>query len=256
MPAPAQAAVPAECASRQNVVSHADELAAIAAGWRRGRPLRIVAIGSSSTQGIGASSPDRAYPARLAAALDEKREGWTFSIANLGVGGETAPATLERLRAVIASDPDLVIWQVGTNDALRGGDPSGFRDLVVRGIAAARAADVGLMLLDPQDFSAVENRPSYEGYVAAIRAAADEYGVPLFSRYALMRDWRAASEASFRAMLSGDGFHMSDRGYECLAQHLADAIDVAMHRRKDFAPAMVSRERPVTSAGSVGRRRD
>ena len=93
MPAPARAAVPAECASRQNVVSHADELAAIAAGWRRGRPLRIVAIGSSSTQGIGASSPDRAYPVRLAAALDEKREGWTFSIANLGVGATPPRAT-------------------------------------------------------------------------------------------------------------------------------------------------------------------
>ena len=254
MAAPASAAgcgpVPAEA------VSHPDELAALTTDWKRGRPVRIVAIGSSSTQGIGASAPDKAYPARLAEVLKEKREGWTFAVSNLGVGGETAPATLERLRAVVKGDPDLIIWQVGTNDALKGGDPAAFRTIIERGVAAARAADVGLLLLDPQDFPKIENRDLYESYVREIRAVADEYGVPLFSRYALMRSWRGESEDRLLEMLSPDRFHMGDRGYECLAAALGATIDTALSRRRDVPPAMVSRERSLSSAHAPRPRRD
>jgi lysophospholipase L1-like esterase len=37
----------------------------------------------------------------------------------------------------------------------------------------------------------------------------------------MMKEWEAQSDSLLRAMLSKDAFHMSDRGYECLALDLA-----------------------------------
>ncbi len=85
-----------------------------------GRSVRIVAIGSSSTEGVGASAPTRSYPAQLRALLNLALPATEFEVINLGVGGETAAATVERLRRDLPKQrPDLVIWQVGTNDGLR-----------------------------------------------------------------------------------------------------------------------------------------
>ena len=87
---------------------------------RVGLPNDILAIGSSSTEGVGASSPANSYPARLEAEL-ESETGVDFDVKNAGVGGELAAKTLERLRRALKSGwARLVIWQVGTNDALVG----------------------------------------------------------------------------------------------------------------------------------------
>ena len=57
---------------------------------RRGGRVRIVAIGSSSTEGVGASSPAANYPSQLRALLETSLPRDEFEVINLGVGGETA----------------------------------------------------------------------------------------------------------------------------------------------------------------------
>ena len=48
-----------------------------------------------------------------------------ITVVNRGVGGEDAPEMMKRLQtAVIDANPDLVIWQVGTNAVLRDLDPA------------------------------------------------------------------------------------------------------------------------------------
>jgi acyl-CoA thioesterase I len=131
-----------------------------------GAPLDILAIGSSSTEGVGASSPANAYPARLEAEL-EKRTGVDFDVKNAGVGGELAAKTLERLKNALNSGwAKLVIWQVGTNDAIAGVNEALFRATVESGVAAARAAHVPLVLIDPQFTLACPDVARYERYVA------------------------------------------------------------------------------------------
>ena len=89
-----------------------------------GKPVVIVAFGSSSTAGYGASSPDFNYPNRLAAQLRRQYPTADITVINAGVGGEDAPEMMKRLqKEVIDVHPDLVIWQVGTNAVLRNLDP-------------------------------------------------------------------------------------------------------------------------------------
>ncbi len=192
-----------------------------------GAPLDILAIGSSSTEGVGASSPANAYPARLEAEL-EKRTGVDFDVKNAGVGGELAASTLQRLKSALKSGwAKLVIWQVGTNDAIAGVDEALFRATVESGVAAARAAHVPLVLIDPQFTLACPDAARYERYVAIVDGIGAENHVPVLSRYAGMKGWRAKYAKALGSLLSGDGLHMNDLGYRCLAHALAEAIENA-----------------------------
>src|SRR6202012_3821353 len=83
----------------------------VAAKLAAGKPVVIVAFGSSSTQGYGSSSPEYNYPNRLAGQLHRKYVGADITVLNQGVGGEDAPEMIKRLQAVIDAKPDMVIWQ-------------------------------------------------------------------------------------------------------------------------------------------------
>lgn len=188
------------------------------------RPLRILAIGSSSTLGIGASSPNAAYPAQLAADLTAQW-GIPAVVDNAGVGGETSDATLKRLIAALASDPhDLVVWQVGTNDAVDGVDPDAFRANLTAGIAAARARGAPIVLVDPQFYFGIKDLARFERFVDIVAGVGAAEHAPVFSRYAMMKAWAAKSAATLSAALAPDGFHMGDQGYACFARALADDL--------------------------------
>lgn len=197
----------------------------------RHEPVRILAIGSSSTEGIGASSPDRSYPAQLQEEL-EARWKRPVAVVNAGRGGETAVETVERLERLLEREKfDLVIWQVGTNDAVRGVDEKRFQALLERGIAAAQSAATDIILLDQQYFPSIRDLARYERYVETVDRVAGSRKVSVFSRYALMKDWNLQSPESLRTMLSADGFHMGDRGYDCLAGQVADALQTVTAQR-------------------------
>jgi lysophospholipase L1-like esterase len=194
---------------------------------RVGLPNDILAIGSSSTEGIGASSPANSYPARLEAEL-EKRTGADFDVKNAGVGGELAAKTLNRLKGALKSGwARLVIWQVGTNDAIVGVDETLFRATVQAGIAAAHAAGVPMMLVGPQFTLKSPDPIRYERFVKMVDDIGAADHVPVLSRYTLMKTWSVKSAKALSLLLSGDGLHMSDLGYRCLAHALAEALEGA-----------------------------
>src|SRR3954454_20765962 len=113
------------CLAPKGGAKAAGSLPHVAAKLVAGKPVVIVAFGSSSTAGYGASSPDFNYPNRLATQLRRQYPTADISVVNAGKGGEDAPEMMKRLQtAVIDLHPDLVIWQVGTNAVLRNLDPA------------------------------------------------------------------------------------------------------------------------------------
>ncbi len=185
-------------------------------------PIRILAIGSSSTEGIGASSAARSYPSRLEADLRLRWPKISVTVVNAGIGGETVLATVGRLERLLRTEAfDLVIWQLGTNDAVHGDDTDTFRKLTLRGIAAVRAAGADLVLLDPQYFPGIKDLARYERFVSIVRELGNREHVPVFGRYAMMKDWQGRGDAVLLGTLAADRFHMNDIGYGCLAEALA-----------------------------------
>jgi acyl-CoA thioesterase-1 len=85
-----------------------------------GAPIKIVAIGSSSTAGAGASSAATTYPARLSVELNRLMPRDSIAVLNRGINGQEVGEMLARLPDdVIREAPDLILWQVGTNAVLR-----------------------------------------------------------------------------------------------------------------------------------------
>src|SRR5919109_2675355 len=84
------------------------------------KPLRILSFGASIVAGYGLDAQD-ALPAQLEKAL--RARGVAATVINSGVSGETSAGGLARLDWALADDPDLVIVDLGGNDALRGLDP-------------------------------------------------------------------------------------------------------------------------------------
>ncbi|GEO14255.1 SGNH/GDSL hydrolase family protein [Microvirga aerophila] len=217
-------AADAACRASEPAVSAPARLERLASRLKRREPVRILAIGSSSTQGIGASSPAFSYPVQLQADLTRMwREA--VIIENAGKGGETIAETVERLKTSLGTDRlDLVIWQVGTNDAVKGIDEGRFAALLREGIDAAQALGVDVLLLDQQYYPAIKDPDRYERFVGLVGATGASEQVPVFSRYKVMKAWGQLSADVLNAMLSSDRFHMGDRGYDCMAELIADSL--------------------------------
>ena len=203
-----------------------------------GRTLTIVAIGSSSTEGAGASSADGSYPSRLEALLAERFSGIAVRVLNRGVGGEEETDMLARFeRDVIAEQPDLVLWQVASNAIMRNRELPMQQALIREGIARLKQTRADVVLVDPQYTTAVLAQPVALPTVDLIAAEARRQNVGNFRRFALMKDWRENQNIPFETFSIEDGLHMNDWGYDCLARNLAAAIAASA------MPAMVSAQR-------------
>jgi acyl-CoA thioesterase-1 len=188
----------------------------------------IVALGSSSTQGAMASDSAHSYPAILQNALNKALPTAQFAVINRGIGGQDAPEELARLDAdVIAVRPQLVIWQVGANGAMRDADPSEFHRMVEEGVNRLIKAGIDVILMDNQRSPKVLAAVEHIVLEDSLRHVATETGANLFSRSHLMDAWsdEGAKPGLFTA---SDGLHHNDLGYLCVSQVLARQIAAAV----------------------------
>jgi acyl-CoA thioesterase I len=189
------------------------------------KPLTIVAIGSSSTLGVGASSPVLTYPSRLEQELRQRFPGVEIRVINHGVGGQDVPEELIRLgRDVIAEHPDLVIWQLGTNAVLRRDDLSADEQLISRGVGLMKESGIDIVLMDLQYAPRVLARPGSAEMERLIAEVAGRTQVGLFRRFAIMQEWDRTRQLAPASEVGPDGLHMTDTGYACLANQLAQAL--------------------------------
>lgn len=200
------------------------ELPHLAATLAKGERPVIVAIGSSSTQGHGATAPDRTYPAQLAAALETLWPSTAPHVINAGKGGETDSQMVERIATAVAPHrPALVIWQLGTNTLMRSDGIDSAAETIRAGIQRLKALGADVVLMDPQYAPRVLADPDHLPMVRLLAALAREEKVGLFGRFELMQGWQQAGLPA-GAMLIADGLHHNDLGYRCLAGTLATAL--------------------------------
>jgi lysophospholipase L1-like esterase len=205
-----------------------------------GEPLTIVAIGSSSTRGAGASSTEASYPSRLAVELKDRVPGGTIRVLNKGINGEDAREMLARFHeSVIAENPDLVLWQVGTNSLLldRPLNPAGV--LIREGLSKLKALGLDVVLIDAQYAPKVLAKPDIASLMDLYGTISAQESICVFHRFAVMRYWREITGIPFDAFLSPDELHMNDWSYSCIAKLLAGSIVEAATRATLTAGAAV-----------------
>jgi lysophospholipase L1-like esterase len=177
-------------------------------------PVKIVAIGSSSTVGEGDIVP---YPQRLQTFLRSHFKDIAIDVLNRGKGGEEAPEELARFDSdVLAATPDVVIWQIGTNAVYQARELTVVIGAIRAGLGKLAAIPADVILMDLQYIPAVltESRASHAVYMASeIERLAAAAGVNVFRRFDLMRRWHQHERVSFDRMVNPndwDRLHHSD----------------------------------------------
>ncbi len=229
--APALAQSPAACpVSAEHVISNNGlerSRAAVAA-----RALRILAMGSSSIEGVGASRPELSFVPLLESGLERRLPGVAVTVVNKGIGGETAKETADRLqREIAANDPDLVIWQLGTNDVLRRRPIDDFFRDFRRGEGILDRAGVDVLLIDPQRPLDDAANPEFRGRnpeLAEIARFVDmeggRVGYAVLRRFRAMEGWSGLD----RRGIGPDDLHLNDQGYACWAETTAEGLVAAL----------------------------
>jgi len=198
------------------------------------RTLKVLAIGSSSTLGVGSSSPAASYPARLEDELERLTPGVDVEMINRGLSGEIAGGAAERLKNTIAGvEPDLVVWQVGTNDALARVDAETFSESLDETLKWLQAHKIDVVLVDPQYTASLADDASYKDIVRVIEDVARRNRVPLVHRYDATR---YLAEHRERAPLLRNQFQLNDLGYRCMAEHVARAVTVSLLQPEPLQP--------------------
>lgn len=173
---------------------------------------RVLAIGDSLTHGYGAP-PDAAWPVKLG-----ELTGW--QVDNEGVNGDTSEGALQRLPGLLSAGAyDAIVIGIGGNDMLRGVSATATRDNLAALIVQARAHT---------PYVAVLATPAPDAMRAAVGSLSD---APFYEEVArsqqalLVADVYSSvlSDASLRS----DRIHANARGYEKVAQLLADQLKAA-----------------------------
>lgn len=190
---------------------------------RERRALKVLAIGSSSTVGIGASSSRMGYTVRLESNLEGKFKGANINITTRGVNGEIAEDAAERIKLEVATiKPDLVIWQVGTNDALARIDEDHFASELKSTVKWLVKHRIDVMLIDPQYVARLAGDEHYKGIVDAIGEVAKSERVMVVHRFGAMAE--LAKLHKDKSYLASDRLHLNDAGYGCMAEYATRAI--------------------------------
>lgn len=196
---------------------------------RESQPVRIIALGSSSTAGAGASAPQSTYPSMLEEELRRHWPGKDVTVLNYGIGGHRASDMVRRIiHEVLAEQPTLVIWQTGVNDALRDVGLPAFRRILDKGVRKLKEAGIEVILLDQQPLRDAARFPRYGSYVDELHDSAWTAEIGLFRRSDVMRHWTESGALTPAEVLGLDGLHMVDTSYRCLANVLADSLAAAV----------------------------
>ncbi len=237
------------CLPAKGAAATAATLPRVARKLNARAPVTIVALGSSSTQGYGSSSPAYNYPNRLAAQLRRKYPFSEINVINRGIGGQEVPEMVARLQSsVLDLHPDLVIWQLGTNSVVRGNDNPNTAALVEDGVSRIQAAGADVVLIDPQYAPAVTaKKEGASRMVKLIGDIARLKKIAVFPRFEVMRHWHEEEKMPFDTFVTADGLHMNDWGYACFAQLLGDTIIRSVGQLKAGAdmPGYVMSYRPM-----------
>lgn len=196
--------------------------------------LTIVALGSSTTAGTGASEAIRSYPAMLEAELRRRLPGREIRVLNKGAGGQSAYDMYQRLESdVIAEKPALVIWQTVVNDAIRDIGEEKLAKILKKGIRKLQEAGIDVAMMDLQWLPRAERYPKYDDYRTVLAKVAAEQNVTVFPRYGMMKSWSGSKQFSPEEIVGMDGLQVVEVSYRCLALRLADGIVTALTGARD-----------------------
>src|SRR5450759_4526722 len=157
-------------------------------------------------------------------------------------GASESKAYPSRLQNVLAQDlptakPNLVVWQGGVIDAIKGVDPEAFSATLNKGVETAHAAGADVILMNTQYSPRTESTIALSAYLENMHWVALQREVPLFDRFGIMELW--SELGTFKFFSATNKLDTAERVHDCIARLLADLIVAAA---KPAAPPVPPKE--------------
>lgn len=172
-------------------------------------PVKLAILGDSLAAGYGLA-PAQAFPARLQAAL--KAKGHNITVINHGVSGDTTAGGVERIDWMLGDKPDIVLVELGGNDALRALDPAATErnlDAIVKKLKEAGVTVWLAGMLAPRNFG-----PEYtQRFDGLFKKVADRYDVPFYTFF-------LDGVAQDPALNQPDGIHPNAKGVDVIVERI------------------------------------
>ncbi len=223
---PANSGSPSDaCLAFKRGLSLGASLGHTKARLRAGETLTIVALGSSSTTGFGTFGSGGTFPNVMKQELARLRPSARIEVINSGRIMDDLSGNVARIdKDVLHYKPDLVVWQIGTNDVVWRGIADNTKEMLSNAVKRLKAANTDIVLMDLQYAPLVLASERHTRMEQIITDVAREQNVGQFPRFLLMK---RAIEAGVKGLVWWDGLHNSTEGYKCVGLALAQMIDVA-----------------------------
>jgi hypothetical protein len=198
----------------------------VATAVKERRALKILVLGTGSSLLAGAGA--KAYPVHLQEALKRRLPDVTVNVATEAKSRLKATdmvAGLEKL--LLDRKPDLVVWQTGTVEAMRGVDPDEFRRTLDDGIDVIHEAGADVVLMNMQYSPRTESVLPVASFADTMRVVARDRSVPLFDRLEIMRYWN--DNGNFDLNIATKDSAMAQQVHDCIGRALASLIIEAAH---------------------------
>lgn len=182
---------------------------------------RLVFLGDSLTAGYGLDARE-AFPALIQERI--RARGWTWTVMNAGVSGDTTAGALRRLDRIFRKRVDVLFVCLGANDGLRGLPPEAsernLRAIVARGKReGAQVVLAGMRL--PENYGP-DYRARFETMYARIARQERVALLPFL-----------LEEVALRPELNqNDGIHPNAEGTRRVAGRVWSTLEPILARRK------------------------
>jgi len=219
----AAAAERPRCAVPDYLLLSDAQLKRVFAAVTRTRSLTIAVVGTGSSALAGPDGPRSAYPARLEAIINQKLSGVPVKVLTLLRTRQTAEDLAKGMdKLLLDEEPDLVIWQTGTIDAIRRVDPDNFKMALEEGVERLQKGGVDAILMNMQYSPRTESMIVLGPYADVMRVVAQHYEIPLFDRLGIMRYW--SESGAFDLYAAGRDNVLAQGVHDCIGRAIATLI--------------------------------
>jgi acyl-CoA thioesterase I len=197
----------------------------VRAALKQKRPVKVLALGPPSPSARGGGTGLAPYPVRLEHELEKVLPGVDVTVQGRTLPGDiTAQAVGTIMNIASETEPELIVWQVGIDDALAQAEVAPFAAALDEILAWFRSHEIDAVLVEPPYTKAMATDAHFTDLIATIRARARANEVPLIRRSAAMRFLFEQ-----RTDPAQSSFGLQTLGYHCTAEHVAHVVMLSLN---------------------------
>jgi lysophospholipase L1-like esterase len=229
---PVLSPVPKACEAPGTQVIAESPLPNVAIALKDRKKITILAIGATSASLRGPVSGG--YYSVVERYLETAFKGLDVEVVHRGVSGELAADAAERIKTEAAlAHADLVLWQLGTADALAQVPVADFYATVVDTVAWLREHKIDVILVGLRYTRSMARDLQYQAIRTAIKEVAKEKHVLRIGRYEAEEVLEGLRRKQGDAMSEAE---ITDANYVCMAEYLARAIAAGLFLKEPKTP--------------------